>query len=124
MIQEQKVTSLELSKKLKEAGARQESHFWWVITFTTNYHLSYTGGDKNLLPLERNDFCSGFDCTELLERLPVDTKVQKDIGFYTAYSTYRAEDGCKAMFEANTSAEALGKLYLWFLQEGHIKEEG
>jgi len=66
---EDQVCLLELAKKLKELGVKQDSVFYWVITMTTNYHLSYTGGDKSLLPLERNDFYSAFTVAELGEIL-------------------------------------------------------
>jgi hypothetical protein len=64
------VVSLELARKLKELEVKQESLFYWVITSTTNYHLSYVEGDKSLLPQKRNDFYSAFTVAELGEMLP------------------------------------------------------
>jgi len=38
------ICSLELARELKKLGVKQESLFYWVISLTTNYHISYMGG--------------------------------------------------------------------------------
>ena len=67
---EKQVANIELSKRLKELGMEQNSLFYWIITLTNAYHISYTGGDKSLLPTERNDYYSAFTVAELGEKLP------------------------------------------------------
>ena len=60
-----KVTSLKLSKKLKELGVKQESEFWWVddiLSFPVKPYLSYKNND--------NVICSAFLSCELGEMLP------------------------------------------------------
>ena len=63
--------------------------------------------------------CSAFDCTELLKRLPVWSIVELTPEHYAARNEFVDQPWS---FFANTPAEALGKLYLWCLENGHIKE--
>lgn len=100
---EQKVTSLELSKQLKEAGAKQESEACACVS-------GFDSGAK---------YVSRFDSDELLERLPGDVRLWKGYGGeYLAYIVHVSED---TKTESYTAAEALGKLYLWCLKEGYCK---
>lgn len=61
---EQQVTSLEISKRLKELGVKQESYFIWVeegwrhIPFLSDRNHGYVGS------------CSAFTSSELGEMLP------------------------------------------------------
>ena len=73
------VVNLELSKKLKALGVPQKSMFYWVITLTTNYHISYTEGYDKLLPPDRNDYCSAYLSSELGRMLPFDCFSEKTI---------------------------------------------
>ena len=67
----EQVISVANAKRLKELGVKQDSLFYWVISLTTNYHISYTEGDKSLLPQDRNDFYAAFTVAELGELLPL-----------------------------------------------------
>lgn len=68
---EDQVTSLEISKKLKELGVKQESEFYWVVTLTTEYHLSwYPNGELPKALQQRNDCYSAFTVAELGVLLP------------------------------------------------------
>lgn len=72
---EQQVCALELSKRLKELGVKQESLFY-------HYNYPYNDGDKNFIeddwcitlrceiPDDITDTYSAFTIAELLERLP------------------------------------------------------
>ena len=126
---EQKVTSQELSKKLKAAGAVQESEHWWLKhTMEPGYWLAHKPAKPNSWP----DCVAAFDCAELLERLPEDIRAAdgkvyswqftRVYGDYDAYYA-RWEDGEERLKTcgADTPAEALGKLYLWCLENGHVK---
>lgn len=79
---ENQVTSLELSKKLKELGVKQESLFYWVITLTQDYHISFYDNELPEVLKERNDCYSAFTVAELGEMLPT--------GYYTLQTK---EDG-------------------------------
>lgn len=89
-------TTRELGMKLKEAGAEQQGR-----------------------PSDEKRGCSVFDCHELLEMLPLLSHVwQVERGEYM--SLLKTPE--KIKFIADTPAEALGKLYLWCLENGHCNE--
>ena len=113
-----KTTSLELSKKLKAAGAKQESGRKWRHT-----------GNKFTLAKNatRWPICAcSFDCHELLERLSGidEPELVYDSNAYDGgqwEARLFSVDGSTA--EARAPAEALGKLYLWCLENRHITHE-
>lgn len=95
---ESQVTSLELSKELKELGVKQDSLFYWEscpmkkelwVISSTEWHDSWTGewGDCHLL--ERQENYSAFTPAELGELLPpsLDTKKDEPFNFYRLYIT-------------------------------------
>ena len=66
---EQQVTSLELSKKLKELGVKQESLWWWVkwnkkVHTKGNFPISW---QVELAPHKKCKSISAFTVAELLE---------------------------------------------------------
>ena len=67
---EKHVTSLEWSRKLKEAGWKKGTEFWWIITSTTNWHVSYGKPDKTWQKMNQGNFYPAPLATELLEELP------------------------------------------------------
>ena len=145
---EQKVTSLELSKQLKEAGAKQESQWWWIEyddvsgsspPFCLLVPCEGISGKWNAPPRKESAELrrwSTFDCAELLERLPkaVTVEVLPTKTMYYHLNLAPGGDDWSAWYDhdsksdtlwgthGNTPAEALGKLYLWCLKEGHCKE--
>lgn len=69
---EDQVTSLELSKKLKELGVKQESLFWWTRTFTRKSG-EYKEDSEWYLQFKKNGIgghYSAFTVAELGELLP------------------------------------------------------
>lgn len=69
---EDQVTSLELSKKLKELGVKQESLFWWTRTFTRKSG-EYKEDSEWYLQFKKNGIgghYSAFTVAELGEMLP------------------------------------------------------
>ena len=74
---ESQVISLEIAKKLKELGVKQESHFYWSKAFDIN---DYFTGDEPVVEelrwleyceMEKAKICSAFTVAELGEMLPV-----------------------------------------------------
>jgi len=95
-----KTTSKELSIALKEAGAKQESEY----AYDEDGELR---GQPHCF-----EWPASFDCPELLKGLPERLKYW-DVDF-------RADILSAILMPA--PAEALGKLKLWCLQNGHCNE--
>ena len=122
---EQKVTSLELSKQLKEAGARQESERFWFVS------SKMLGVGKSPVNAPQ---VAAFDCAELLEGLPVMIVTDKGNRFlvmgrypnHDYWIGYKYVDGDGSLpgpvFHNRDFVESLGKTKLWCLKEGHVKE--
>jgi len=81
---ESQVTSLELSKKLKELGVKQESLFYWercshfgvnnnfsIIYEPTHDLITYEFGDCHCIHSSHEYTYSAFTASELLELLPL-----------------------------------------------------
>lgn len=133
-----KTTSLELSKQLKEAGARQRLYeydrFWSPGHDGWEVHV-FLDGDLSTIP----KYVKSFDCHELLEGLPRRIWVEKLKAFWIYILLFDSEtqvsydwiepigkirekrfDSLRLCeFTDKYLAEALGKLYLWCLQNGH-----
>jgi hypothetical protein len=121
---EEKVTSLELSKALKEAGARRESEWCWELDCLAEgevHHLEFLD-----IAMSGQNTSAGiyaaFDTAELLELLQpkwvtLDISTNRSGSMEVKASTPHP---CSCRI-ADTPAEALGKLYLWCLKEGHCE---
>jgi len=116
-----KVTSLELSKKLKEAGVEEGSERFWARQrnrWELYDHPYFKELEKQY---------SAFDCTELLEMLPSTinlymlTMVKDDAQAYCAFYQLDEDELDGEGHDFDSPAEALGLLYLWCLENGHIK---
>ena len=110
-----KTTSPELSQALKKAGADALAAMYWVkvlgeIRLCSAKNLSFLDNEDELI-------CPAFDCHELLERLPDIVELHKlgSTWYQFGYEGFDSE-----MYK--TPAEALGKLYLWCLENGHCSE--
>ncbi len=128
-----KTTSKELSIALKEAGAKQESEYRWMKGANGEWYLTRMHKDANFSK------CSSFDCHELLEGLPA---VLSNNGYRLSVvkwpgdfmplirftAGYVSNEGRLVIGDPSpsgpTPAEALGKLYLWCLENGHCEKEG
>lgn len=121
---EMKTTRRELSKQLKEAGAKQESESYCMPGFDCSFR-----SDNRPMKLRPNGWIASFDCHELLERLPNDgskfvtLNSEGPDGFSVRYQDCAGGKGDQHSEYANTPAEALGKLYLWCLENKHIKKD-
>ena len=120
MTPEQKVTSRELSEKLRDAGAKQESewcHEVWLFPVGVNVPTAYLyrGRPKDV---HNRDYFSAFDCSELLERLPHPVKIETlESGGFKVENWWLDE-----VIVGRPLAEVLGKLELWRLENGYDKE--
>lgn len=123
MTLESQVVSLELAKRLKELGVKQESCFWWCDP---------SDGDKTDVGFIRDNhvgykvYYSAFTVAELGEMLPVrdgdknftyKRGYAQDKGFY--WLIYGGEDNEK--MTANTEADARAKMLIYLKEQGLIK---
>ena len=70
MTPEQQVTNLELSRKLKELGVKQESLFWWIAPESPDRPLLYYGHYDNAFNKTNHAFIfSAYTVAELGELL-------------------------------------------------------
>jgi hypothetical protein len=122
---EQQVCSVELARKLKELGVRQNSHFWWSRSWietgnSLDWKVCRFGETFN-----ETTRCSAFTAAELGEMLPHDNASQRKdmrrknpeglLKQWTAY--YLLEDGSKMVFErGNTEADARAKLLIHLIE--------
>jgi len=117
------VTSLELSKRLKELGVKQESLFYWR-------NVNYMGGEKiDKWIIEKKGDISAFTVAELGEMLPEYVCGKKyDIGMCIV-EILRIPKGMAekaprpfiSRFEAETEADARAKMLIYLLENNLIK---
>ena len=112
-------TTLETSRKLKEAGFPQKTEFYWVITSSTNYHLIwYPNGELPTVLLERNDCYAAPIMTEILEQLPRPISVDVQTKRTTARTIQpMTEYGCSYHSHHGNPTEATALLWLKLLSK-------
>lgn len=124
-----KTTSRELSTQLKKAGAKQESAIRWCKSWNAS-EGEYEWILTEPLPPgveESVDEAASFDCDELLEGLsPNDNQeadlATNDMGYTASVRQLPSNDKICERY-ADTPSEALGKLKLWCLENGHCERE-
>jgi hypothetical protein len=113
MNMERLCVSLETAKKLKAAKFPQRSQFYWVITMTTNYHLSWYEGELPDVLKERNDCYAAPTAQEIMDQLkefhkPIELML---FGFHGPVSASLSRRGIMRQ-DAEVIVEALAAL--WF----------
>lgn len=124
---EEQVTSLEIAKKLKELGVKQESLFWFERSQGSNgnFRLEQEYPFETFTTSDMKETYSAFTVSELGEMLKLfsassATFYQKDGGFW---DTLIAEDilkDLKESFGAETEADARGKMLVYLLENNLI----
>lgn len=132
---ENQVTSLELSKRLKELGVKQGSAFYWYFSIDDN---KWKITDNELLKDERWEWCSSFTVAELGKMLPRSIEMKSsDIGFrgvwlsigktidndwYVMYSDPHPANKYRTFAEnAETTADSMAKMLIYLLENNLIK---
>jgi len=114
---EQQVVSLELAKKLKELGVKQESLFCW--TERTTRESSYMSRMTVVYRTEDDSEClAAFTVTELGEILPDNSHTVKKSTVWVSSCTYsEGTEGWHHKFEAPTEADARAKMLIYLLED-------
>lgn len=124
---EQQITSLELSKRMKELGAPQESYFFWLINKFDGNDIKLWNKDKlNNSNVSTPFVYSAYTIAELGEMLPKafdndDFHINLGIEFEQVWtvSYFNIHDGINYHnVEADTEANA--RALAWI----HLKEKG
>ena len=123
---EQQVCSLDLAKKLKELGCKQESYwYWWRPNHTTeNWELTHL---KHTAQFAKGNTCvetvrniSAFTTSELGEMLPREKIAWQGTTISGKYRLDEQDGGhTGACFIEDTEANARAKCLIWLIEEGH-----
>lgn len=112
--------SLELAKKLKELGVKQESHFWWEHVTEM---ASASGAQKTdywrIADLSyRDGFISAFTVAELGEMLPTYNPSYRLVRNSTKENVFVTESNSNAdiAFTADTEADSRAKMLIYLLE--------
>lgn len=119
---EDQVVSLELAKKLKEVGVKQESYFYWENE-TNLIHYEDIGGVY--------DIFSAFTVAELGELLPANINVGKKTyelelmkesqEWFINYSSYKNGDYNIFINFRNTLPNAMAEMLIHLVEHGLLK---
>jgi len=127
---ENQVVSLELAKKMKDLGFKQDSLWWWVINqdsaFTdwgleSQRYIKYYKKDNK-------EYYSAFTVAELGEMLPVQTIIDKQNSYF---DFYKEKQGwfCVANSKnykgimvkiAENLADAMAKMLIWLKENSYL----
>ena len=108
-------TSLELSKRLADADAKQESFFCWC-----NGDIEESQSDvPEVCVLNGGEVLAAFTLAEMMEKLNFEYRLWKHPA--CDYLVYRTPEG-EPEFGNKSATEAVGLLYEWALKEGLVKK--
>jgi len=114
---EKQFSSIDLSLKLKDLGASQETCFMWVLNKPDHPCAGWSIFANSLVSqkLSWEDKCSAYSCAELLELLPYKIKYDDDNIVLTSdfyhdkkriMYIYDIEEGYTPVFEETDTSEA------------------
>lgn len=151
---EKHVTSLELSKKLKELGFKQDSLFYWQCMMQEGWEITNArdcdaieeiNGVRNRYKMDLlkdnaedggEEVCSAYLASELGELLPESLNVNgKDYRFHTRRIKSIITNNWNVWYlsgqvselhaeYAETEANARAKMLIWLVEQGHLKVIG
>lgn len=109
------VTSIEISKRLKELGVKQESYFYWLNPFKYQgfeiiQHYEWARNNHH-------EFYSAFTCSELVMLLPIRVNSGKRKSpKNTYYCNWDFKKGVHHSENAETLADAMGLMLIYLLE--------
>lgn len=126
MTLEQQVTSLELSKRLKELGVKQESHFFWIDAYE-NYKITSEAYEGWVIRPKYNAFdsisddkrYSTYTVAELGDFLKQRGNYFEETYWKNGFRIYDKESGffVEEMVEANARA----KMLIYLIEKGLLE---
>ena len=119
---EKQVTSLELSKRLKELGEKQDTLFSWIEYPDGTFHVELTKWAKSQYGgigwVEKELFAAP-TVAELGEMLPYDTHSYKSV----RVDKWCCNDNCGMLMLRKTEVEARGKLLIYLIENKLVEVE-
>lgn len=126
---EDQVCSLELAKRIKELGVKQESQFYWFKNNIEGYPLKGRGDLIGYYPEAiKERFTSAFTCSELGEMLSLTIGLEHRarltcrkgmtewlVGYGKVREDFQIDVGAK------TLADALAKMLIYLIEQGLVK---
>ena len=121
---EQQVASLELSKKLKKLGVKQDSLYYWVDNFYAGIETSIVEAKNR----KEGGGVSAFTVAELGEMLPITvhtTKFEQGYHWQSHYEVLKGDLSGKMEYvhfeAADTEADARAKMLIYLIEKKLIK---
>lgn len=121
---EKQVCSLELAKRLKELGVKQESLFYWFKNRFKDNAFEVERSDHMVSYGNWIDSYSAFTCSELGEMLPKYSLSGKwQIGFASEYVCRVSQKYFKGVnpLYSKTEADARAKMLIYLIENGLIQ---
>jgi hypothetical protein len=122
---EKQVTSLDLSKHLKELGVNQESLFYWRVNhdgFEDDKKIIFSPGVFHNNAVTLNIFYSAFTASELLEMLPMWSDLAKrDKNDYIARVFDKSYDEKSYHSFAETASDSFAKMIIHLIENKLIE---
>ena len=123
---EKQVVSLELAKKMKELGFKQESLWWWRKLFNDSYKIQ---SDHDLIK-DIGVYFSAYTVAELGEMLPSQYHSWKSIldeeglgkgCLCVRFSEPEFDSSDEHWISADTEANARAKMLIWLIENKHME---
>lgn len=120
------VTSLKLSKRLRELSVKQKSYFWWVNPSLEGLRaglkpLIYPWNVKPTYP-DKNNIYSAFTASELLELLPDSVSLWKNTsGNKNYFCEINSIIKIRNVEIENTASDALAKMLIHLIEQKLIE---
>lgn len=128
---EDQVCQLELAKRLKELGVKQESLYFWCHHLKNEFHGewwdvlpgSYASQHGAFSSGNEDHVCAAFTVAELGEMLPYEFSTMKGFDGSLWYcSDIRVNDlEIDRMFKFKTEADARAKMLIHLIEKGIVK---
>lgn len=129
----QQVVSLELAKKLKELGVKQESYFYWVNPNLTEKNVTQLlSTDERFIDHHPDLYYSAFSVAELIDKMPSvnGSPFQLLKGYSIAevlpkyfcrYDQLALHYSCMESFSDISSGNACAKMLIYLIENGMVK---
>jgi hypothetical protein len=124
------VCSLELAKRLKELGVKQESLFYYGRCLNKEYRLTCEFDYEYRLTCQcgfifpHSETISAFTVAELGEMLPDKFTTYRDLSKFKGAWTDKASDLIGKLYViSDTEADARAKILIYLIENGLIKEK-